>query len=378
MAVEPPSGSEASYHILFEAAGDAILVGGDGFVDCNSRALALFGVSKEQLIGKMYWDFAPGAQPDGVPSRVHAQEHIALALAGETTQFEWQGRRADGTIFDADVTLSPVTLNGAAHHVGLLREVTGRKRVERENQTRMELLLAERSAQLDAANQELESFSYSISHDLRAAIRGIGACSQIVLNECGAAFDASARQWLEYIHADTEQLDKLTLALLGLSRVSRSEMHRAEVDLAAISRTVTERLAESEPDRKARWRIGESLPAWGDPALLQTAMENLIGNAWKFSKNRDVTEIEIGFVDSATKGRVYFVRDNGIGFDMRYAGKLFGAFQRLHRNPEFDGAGIGLATVRRIVHRHGGRVWAEGVVDAGATVFFTLGRPSSA
>ncbi|SPE39247.1 PAS/PAC sensor signal transduction histidine kinase (fragment) [Candidatus Sulfopaludibacter sp. SbA3] len=379
MTEESLQESEERYRSLFEAAGDAIFVSRDGFIDCNSRALELFGLTRDQIIGRMLWHFAPEVQPDGVNSQAKAEQKIAQAMAGNRVAFEWRSLRPDGTFFDSEVTLSGLILSGVPHWLALVKDITGRKQAERQIQefnAGLERLVAERTAQLEAANQELESFSYSISHDLRAAIRGISACSQILLTECSEKLDASARQWLEYIHADTQQLDKLTLALLELSRVSRADLHRSDVDLGTISRDIAQRLTQIEPARHAEFKIADGLDAYGDPVLLQSVLENLVGNAWKFSKKRELAEIEIGWIDSETKGRVYFVRDNGVGFDMRFADKLFGAFQRLHRASEFAGTGIGLATVRRIIHRHGGRVWAESIVDAGTTIFFTLGRAS--
>jgi PAS domain S-box-containing protein len=367
--------SEARYRSLFQTAGDAIFILKEGRIqDCNQSALVLFHGSQDDIVGRTMLDFSPEIQPDGRASADKAQELLA-ADTDAPKRFEWQHRRADGTLFDAAVTLGPLLLEGVRHRLALVRDVSDRRRHERQIadwNERLEEIVSERTAQLEAARQELEAFSYSVSHDLRAAIRGIQTCSQIVLEEHAAQIDEAGRKWLEYIQQDSAQLDKLTLALLDLSRYSRTDLSRAAVDVTALAGSVAARKSEGEPDRRVEWVIAEGLTATADPVLLRVVLENLMGNALKFTRDRDPARIELGAADSRGAGRVYFVRDNGIGFDMRQAGRLFGAFQRLHREGEFEGTGIGLATVRRIVHRHGGRVWAEGAVGKGATIFFTL------
>jgi light-regulated signal transduction histidine kinase (bacteriophytochrome) len=238
--------------------------------------------------------------------------------------------------------------------------------------------VADRTTQLEAANQELEAFSYSVSHDLRAAIQGILACSKIVVQDHGDKLGETGKVWLTHMAEDAAQLDKLTMALLDLSLVSRAGLCRSSVDLSGMAESIGQRLAASDPARKANFRIASGLVASADPALLGGVMDNLLSNAWKFTKTRETAEIEVG-LDAGQSGEpVYFVRDNGVGFNMKYAGKLFGAFQRLHRVEDFEGNGIGLATVRRVIHRHGGRVRAEAKVNCGATFFFTLGEPDHA
>ena len=232
--------------------------------------------------------------------------------------------------------------------------------------------------QLEAANQELEAFSYSVSHDLRAAIQGILACSRIVVQDHGSQLDETGRVWLTHMAEDAAQLDKLTMALLDLAQVSRAGLCRGPQDLSGLAESICQRLAAAEPARKATFRIAPGLVLSADPVLLRGVMDNLLGNAWKFTRTREAAEIELGVTAAPSGDAVYFVRDNGVGFNMKYAGKLFGAFQRLHRAELFEGNGIGLATVRRVVHRHGGRVWAEAKVDRGATFFFTLGKSDSA
>lgn len=238
-------------------------------------------------------------------------------------------------------------------------------------------ICADRALQLEAVGAELAAFSYSISHDFRAAVQGIAACSQVLMEDCSTGLDDAGKKWLAHIHDDSIQLDKLTQALVGLARVSRAPLHPAEVDLGEMARAVIAPLKDADSSRKVQLSVADKLRARGDPALLRVVMDNLLGNAWKFTSETELARIEVGSLLSDSNGVVYYVRDNGAGFDMKNSGRLFGAFQRLHPSHSFKGPGVGLATVRRIVHRHGGRVWAEGAVSLGATVFFTLGGSSA-
>ncbi len=237
-------------------------------------------------------------------------------------------------------------------------------------------LVREREAVL-AANRELEAFSYSVSHDLRAPLRAIDGFSRIVEEDAAERLTEDDRRHLARVRQGVAHMAELIGDLLSLSRVARAEMVRARVDLAAIATRIVERLRESEPGREVAVRIEAPLLVDGDPGLLTIALENLLGNAWKFTSKRPKASIEIGRKRDAERV-VYYVRDDGAGFDMTYAAKLFGAFQRLHSANDFEGTGIGLATVQRIVLRHGGRVWAEGAPGAGATFFFTLGESTAA
>jgi PAS domain S-box-containing protein len=366
--------AEERYHGLFEAAGEAILVSRDSVVDCNSRAQHLFGATREQILTRQPWEFSPEFQPDGSNSRESIQRRTELALQGIPSAFDWQYRRLDGTLFDGHVTLGPVMIAGVPHRVALIRDITERKRAERQIQelnAELERLVAQRTAQLEGANRELEAFSYSVSHDVRAAIRGIYACSKIVLDDYGSRLNGKGRGWLETICEDSQQLDQVTKELLELSRLARARLDPEEVDFSAIARSVARRLSEAQPDRQAQFRVAEGIRAYADEALLRVVLEHLIGNAWKFTRTREAAEIEVGL---APGDAVYFVRDNGVGFESSKAGQLFNAFERLHSPDEFEGTGIGLATVRRLIHRHGGRVWAKGDEGLGAAIFFTLPR----
>jgi light-regulated signal transduction histidine kinase (bacteriophytochrome) len=225
----------------------------------------------------------------------------------------------------------------------------------------------------EAANRELESFSYSVAHDLRAPLRAIDGFSQALFEDYGERLDDEARQYLRYLRESAQQMAQLIDDLLNLSRLTRSELKRETVDLSAMAREVLAKLAQREPGRKVTATVADGMTAQGDERLLRVVLENLLGNAWKFTGKRPDATIEFGA--SASDGMLaYFIRDNGAGFDMAYADKLFGVFQRLHSGHEFEGTGIGLATVQRIVRRHGGGVRAEGAIDGGATFSFNLGE----
>jgi hypothetical protein len=227
--------------------------------------------------------------------------------------------------------------------------------------------------ELEHKNQELESFSYAVSHDLRAPLRRIEAFSRAVLESQHQRLDPDGRRFFDRIQEASRQMSQLIDDVLHLSKVSRAELRQQEVDLSALAGAILERLREAEPDRVVETRIRPGVVVAGDGQLLRIALSNLLENAWKFTARQPAPRIEFGLITVAGES-TYFVRDNGAGFDMAYADRLFGPFQRLHLATEFPGSGIGLATVRRIIHRMGGRVWAEGLVGRGATFHFTLGR----
>ncbi|HLK56226.1 MAG TPA: CHASE3 domain-containing protein [Chthonomonadaceae bacterium] len=237
--------------------------------------------------------------------------------------------------------------------------------------TELEQRVQARTAELEAANQELEAFSYSVSHDLRAPLRSIDGFSQALQEDYAGAVDNLGKEYLQRIRANTRTMGDLIDGLLQLSRLTRSEIRYEEVNLSEIAQSIAAELQRHSPERDTRFVIADGVLAVGDPRLLRNVLENLLGNAWKFTARR--CEAEITFGTTEEDGHtVYFVRDNGAGFDMIYVNKLFGAFQRLHGVSEFEGTGIGLATVQRVIHRHGGRIWAEGAVNRGATFYFTL------
>lgn len=248
--------------------------------------------------------------------------------------------------------------------IGVIQDVTARRQAMEELQRQRELL--------QAANRELESFAYSVSHDLRAPLRSIDGFSRILLEDYRDKLDAEGRDSIDRIRAAAQRMAQLIDDMLQLSRVTRSEVRLQPVDLSRLAEDVIAELSRSQPERRIEAIVHPGITAYGDPPLLRILLENLLGNAWKFTQRREVARIEFGLV-SGEQGTDYFVRDNGAGFDPTYVHKLFGAFQRLHTSSEFPGTGIGLATVQRIVLRHGGRVRAEGRVDAGATFYFNLG-----
>ncbi|MCJ7817637.1 MAG: ATP-binding protein, partial [Candidatus Thorarchaeota archaeon] len=231
--------------------------------------------------------------------------------------------------------------------------------------------LTERTIELEATNKELEAFSYSVSHDLKSPLGTMDGFSKLLLSKHAEGLDDKAKHYLERIRVGTQHMARIIDDLLKLSRLSRTVIHRQTVDLTAISRKIAVELQQSEPDRKAKFVIEEELVLYCDPGQLRIAMTNLLHNAWKFTLHFPETLIEVGRTNR-NGHTVFFIRDNGVGFDMDYAAKMFTPFQRFHSEIEFEGFGIGLATVNRIVNRHGGAIWAEAAVGKGATFFFRL------
>ena len=231
--------------------------------------------------------------------------------------------------------------------------------------------LRRNAAELLAANTELDAFAYSVSHDLRAPLRSIDGFSQVLLEDYAAQLDEAGRESLHRVRAASQRMGTLIDDLLKLARVTRAEMRTEDVDLSGMARDIASELQRAAPERQVEFAIAAGLKARGDARLLRVALDNLLRNSWKYTAKRPGARVEFASVD-ANGGQAFAVRDNGAGFDMKYADKLFGVFQRLHSAAEFEGTGVGLATVRRIINRHGGRIWAEGAVDQGATFYFTL------
>jgi PAS domain S-box-containing protein len=280
----------------------------------------------------------------------------------------------DGRLIPVEYSIAPIIIRGElTGGVLAFRDISARRRNEAEIRTlnaELEQRVLERTAELEASNKELESFAYSVSHDLRAPLRAIDGFSQILVSSYKNKLDEQGRDYLERISAASQRMGQLIDGLLNLSRIPRAEMRQETVDLSAMVRAIAADLTANEPERNVTFDIQPGLLARGDARLLRSALENLIRNAWKFTGKKTAARIEFGRTQQA--GTIYFVRDDGAGFEMDYADKLFGAFQRLHRVTDFEGTGIGLATVQRIIQRHGGRIWAEGAVDKGATFYFTL------
>ncbi len=260
----------------------------------------------------------------------------------------------------------------------MLGRIEEQKRELQQHATRLEQRVAERTKELErralelqAANSELDAFAYSVSHDLRAPLRSIDGFSQVLLEDYGAGLDEAARDSLQRVRAASQRMATLIDDLLKLARVTRTEMRTERVDLSGMARELVLDIQRTTPDRQVEFAIAPGLEAQGDSRLLRVVLDNLLRNGWKYTGKQPQPRVEFTAMDE-NGGRVFVIKDNGAGFDMKYADKLFGVFQRLHSTAEFEGTGVGLATVRRIINRHGGRIWAEGIVDQGATFYFTL------
>jgi PAS domain S-box-containing protein len=334
----------------------------------NEGAERITSYRAEEIIGQHFSKFyTPEAAAQGKPA-------MELKGAAEQGRFEEEGWRVrkDGSRFWASVVVTPLRdgtgqLRGYAK---VTRDITERKRIE-EQLERQRSELARSNTELIAANKELEAFSYSVSHDLRAPLRSIDGFSLALLEDYEEKLDAEGKDSLRRVRAATQRMGMLIDDLLNLSRVTRAEMKLQNVDLSAIGRAVAAELENSQPQRRIECQIQEGLEVHADSNLMRIALENLLGNAWKFTSRRESARIEFGQTNK-NGSRVYFIRDNGAGFDSARSERLFGAFQRFHDRNDFPGTGVGLATVQRIIQRHGGRIWAESAVEKGATFYFTL------
>ncbi len=336
----------------------------------NTGVEQMFGWKAEEALEKISHNLLKTEFPrplEEIKARLYADGH----WEGETIHTRKDGKQivvASQWVLHRDEQDKPKAI------LVVNNDITERKQAEEEIRRlneELEQRVAERTAELQAVNKELEAFSYSVSHDLRAPLRHINGFSQALLEDCEDKLDDSGKGYLNQVREASHEMAQLIDDVLQLARVTRTEMRREPVNLSELAASVVAELPERETRRKAAVDIETGLSARGDKRLLRIVLTNLLGNAWKFTSQR--TEAQITFGREQQNGEnTYFIRDNGAGFDMAYANKLFGAFQRLHTTGEFEGTGIGLATVQRIVHRHGGRVWAEGKVDQGATFFFTL------
>ena len=367
----PEPASHALFRDALEHAPDGIVIVDrtGAIVFANRQAHDMFGYGAGELVGRPVEILVPAAvRTTHVGHRAHYHGNPRTRPMG--VGMDLAGQRKDGTLFPVEISLSPMHTGHGDLVTSVIRDTSERKRVE-EQIRRLNETLESRVTELAAVNRELEAFSYSVSHDLRAPLRGIDGFSQALLEEYGERLDDTGQDYLRRVRAAAQRMAELIDDLLDLSRVTRREMRRETVDVSALARAVIDQLRRAEPDRRVAVIVADGLVATGDPHLVRAVLENLLGNAWKFTARQPEARIELG----ARKGGpppVFFVRDNGVGFDMAYASKLFGAFQRLHGMTEFAGTGIGLATVQRIVHRHGGRVWAEAEPGQGGVFFFTL------
>jgi PAS domain S-box-containing protein len=340
------------------------------FVRFNRAAEALIGYAKSDLIGKGDWDFFPPAE-----ARAFVQRDREVLAAGHLVEIEEEPihTRDRGVRYLHTKKLPVLDENGRPRYLlGISEDITERKEREREI-LELNANLGQRAAQLADANRELEAFSYSVSHDLRAPLRHIQGYVELLASTVSAQLSEKGRRYLQVINDAAGEMGELIDDLLAFSRMARTEMHRTRVDMALLVRECLQGLEMAIGPRNVQWRI-DALPAVvGDAAMLKQVWANLLGNAVKYTRPRDPAVIEVGATRAANAPVAFFVRDNGVGFDMEHTRKLFGVFQRLHRAEEFEGTGIGLATVQRIVSRHGGRIWTQAAPDRGATFYFTLG-----
>jgi PAS domain S-box-containing protein len=338
----------------------------------NEGAERITGYAADEVLGKV----ANHCEAYAGDERKRVVTELERAIQDGKTQDEGWCVRKDGARYYAIWTVTAVkdASNAITGFLKVARDVTERRRHEEQVarwNSELEQRVAERTAQLESANKELEAFSYSVSHDLRAPLRHIDGFVDILQSSASEKLDEESRQHLQTIADSAKQMGKLIDDLLAFSRMSRAKMTKRKVNLATLAQDATQHLQGDMKGRQIEWVIGALPTVEGDPEMLRQVMMNLIDNAIKYSRPREKARIEIGTY-TEQDDYVVFVRDNGVGFDMKYAGKLFGVFQRLHRASEFEGTGVGLANVRRIIHRHGGRTWAEGEINVGATFYFTL------
>ncbi|MFI5385950.1 MAG: PAS domain S-box protein [Fimbriimonadales bacterium] len=357
--------SEASYRRVLETAHEGIwMVDADGKTTyVNVGMASMLGYTPEEMTGRSLQDFVD--EEDRVRVALDLQHH----LVGAASQHDFRFRRHDGSFVWTLVSMSPIRDEDGEYRgaLAMITDISERKRTEQE----LDRLVHERTAELVASNRELEAFCYSISHDLRQPLRAIDGFSRAVVEDLGEEVPHEVKDHLARVRRAANRMSELIDALLTLSRLNRVEMKREQVDLSEIAESLLAELVRGDPSRAKGHVVRKGLTAIGDARLLHIALENLLGNAWKFSARAEHPVIEFG--SKKLEGKTcYYVRDNGIGFDMAYSGKLFKPFERLHSDSEFHGTGIGLATVARIIARHGGQIWAEGAVGKGATFYFTL------
>ena len=357
--------SEAQTRAILETAFEAYISmdAAGRITEWNHQAETTFGWTRDEAIGRLLVETV-------VPPHSRQAHLRGLALYFETghgpalnKRMELTALHRNGREIPVEVVISAVRLGDSVTFNAFLHDITERKAAEAQ--------LHRTKEQAESSNRELEAFSYSVAHDLRAPLRTIDGFSLALMEDCSGGLDERGRQHLERVRSATQRMGHLIDDLLSLSHIARVEMLRTTVDLSALARRVADEIRKAEPERRAEFDIADHMVADGDGRLLRVVLENLLRNAWKFTGKRPVAHIEFGAARD-NGGQSFFVRDDGAGFDMTYAGKLFGPFQRLHSAKDFEGTGIGLATVARIVQRHGGRVWAEGAVGQGATFHFTL------
>ena len=363
--------SEQKFETIFRSSPVALSVSEfetGRFIEINEAFLRLMnGTSFDQMVGRTSVEV-------GLPLDERKKIIDAVLRFGHVDRLEVSAKRLDGEPFAAEVSLSPYEIEGKSYLLTNIVDITERKEArEQIHQLNLDLekRVMERTSDLAAANRELETFSFSVSHDLRSPLRIIDGFSKLLKEEYADRLDLEARDYLDRISTAAERMDLLIRGLLNLSHITRSQIQHRPVNLSAMANAIAREFQGSDPQRVAEFVIAPDLSAKGDPELLRSVLQNLLGNAWKYTSKHPRARIEFGAEQGGGK-TVFYVRDDGAGFDPENAGKLFNAFQRLHDEKEFPGTGIGLTTVQRIIQRHGGRIWAEGVVNKGATFYFTL------
>lgn len=365
--------SEERFRLVFETSLDGFIQAlADGtVVAANPSACAMFGMDDARI------------KATGIAGLVDAADpRVAEMLQQRSRTGEFRGElncvRGDGSRFPVEVSSSQhVGRHGDVQISVILRDITERKRAEQQIMqlnAELENRVAQRTAELTAANQELQAFSQSLAHDLRQPYIAVNGLAGLLEREMGAGASERGKHYLQRIRAGVSQMNERTDSLLALAQLSRTHIRRETLDLCAMAKQEIEALRQQAPERQVRTQVQTPLPASADAALVRHLLKILLGNAWKFSARQDHADISVGAETSSNGDTVFFVRDTGAGFDMAYADKLFGAFQRLHAPEDFPGAGIGLATARRIVTRHGGEIWATSAPQEGACFFFTLDK----
>ncbi len=336
----------------------------------NPAAQRIFGFTKEEVLGK---HATKSVLPESARDAVDKVWNDLLENRGGERSTNENMTRDGRTIlcewYNTPLIDTDGTVIGVASTVD---DITERTQAEQElelHRNHLEAMVAERTAALEDVNEELESFSYSVSHDLRAPLRSIDGFSHALLEDCADQLDDTGKNHLQRVRSSAQRMGRLIDDMLSLSRVMRYELKRERIDLSAMAQAVVSKLQDYEPQRQVKVDIAVEIHGWGDAHLIDILLDNLLGNAWKYTGKTADAWVEFGSTNKDGKP-IYYVRDNGVGFNMEYADKLFGSFQRLHNNAEFEGTGIGLATVARIIRRHGGQVWAESEIGKGATFFF--------
>jgi PAS domain S-box-containing protein len=345
--------SEEKYRTLVDHALVGIGIHQDGRIVFANKELAdMLGYTLEEGIGSSIADRIHPDERDFIMARAQRRQ---MGFTSEPDTYEIRLLKKDGSTIYALISNTVIEYNGRVATLITIADVTDSKARK----------------ELEQANKELEAFSYSVSHDLRAPLRSIDGFSQALLEDYEDKLEAEGKDYLRRVRSGSQRMSQLIDDLLNLSRITRAEMRYEKVNLSTLAEAIAAELQETQPDRQVEFIIGKDITAHGDSHLLRVVLENLLSNAWKFTSKHPRARIEFGATQNEGK-QIYFVRDNGAGFDMAYVDKLFVPFQRLHTETEFPGIGIGLATGQRIIRRHGGTVWAEGEVEKGATFYFTL------